>query len=97
MYNIYKRHPAVLDDEPKHTDIKQLMQCPVKSTRARASILEFTGILQSKSDGFTRPGDESKFDIEDESGQDALSDVVDNGEESKLWCMDSTHLKITRD
>lgn len=54
------------------------------ATHARASILEYTGILRSKADGYARPGEESTdLGIEDDSTGSASRSRVSNLNDSE--------------
>jgi hypothetical protein len=55
-------------------DAAKLTSCKINTTYVRASILEYTGILMSPKDGYTKPGEEiNNLGIEDGSGIEAQS------------------------
>jgi hypothetical protein len=51
---------TTLEDEPRHIDIRRLVDFKVNASHARASILGFIDILRPKGDGVVDAGDESK-------------------------------------
>jgi hypothetical protein len=55
LYNIHKRNPPVLDNEPKYG----LTSFKIEALYARISILAFLGILQKGSSSFADPGQET--------------------------------------
>lgn len=65
LYNGHKRHPTILEDEPKYIDAGKLTNVRVNAPHVQASILEFIGILRSREDGYARPGEEVGLEIED--------------------------------
>ncbi|KAF7561041.1 hypothetical protein G7046_g3107 [Stylonectria norvegica] len=58
LFNAHQKNPIVLEDEPKYSDPIKLFGPKTTASHARASILEFTGVLRSKGDGYVKPGDE---------------------------------------
>ncbi|KAH7148987.1 hypothetical protein B0J13DRAFT_295137 [Dactylonectria estremocensis] len=73
LYNIHNKGPTILEDEPKYLDTSKLTNFTINAVYARASILEFTGILRSKGDGYVKPGEETKDLGIQESSDIALS------------------------
>ncbi|KAH7011168.1 hypothetical protein EDB80DRAFT_711345 [Ilyonectria destructans] len=69
LYNIHHRGPTILEGEPKHLDPSKLTNFKINAAHARTSILEFTGILRSKGDGYVIPGEETN-DLGLEEGSD---------------------------
>lgn len=59
LYNIHKRDPPSLDNEPRYTDIRGLTGFKVEALYARVSILEFLGILRKGPSNFAEPGQET--------------------------------------
>jgi hypothetical protein len=59
LYNIHKKNPPALDNEPKYTDICGLTSFKIEALYARVSILAFLGILQKGSSSFADPGQET--------------------------------------
>lgn len=59
LYNIHKRTPPSLDDEPRYTDVRGLTDFKIEALYARVSILTFLGILQKGSSSFADPGQEN--------------------------------------
>lgn len=59
MYNIHKKNPPALDNEPKNTDVRGLIGFRIEALYARVSILEFLGILQKGPSSFAEPGQEN--------------------------------------
>ncbi len=64
MHDGHKKHPTVLEDEPKYADPGKLTSFRVNAPHVQASILEFIGILYSKEDGYAKPGEEAGPEIE---------------------------------
>jgi hypothetical protein len=98
LYNVHKRHPIILEGEPKHMDAAKLTSCKINTTYVRASILEYTGILMSPRDEFAKPGEEiNNLGIEDGSGIEAPSrgSVVDQqeGKITQIWSKTKTPKK----
>ncbi|OQV00209.1 Fungal specific transcription factor domain-containing protein [Cladophialophora immunda] len=60
LYEIHLTHRNTLEDEPRHIDIRKLVDFKVNASHARASILGFIDILRPKGDGFVDSGDENK-------------------------------------
>ena len=59
MYNIHKKHPTVLENEPKDIfNVKELMGFEINAPHARAPLLEFASILRSRGDGYVKAGEE---------------------------------------
>lgn len=69
MYNIHHKGPTILEGEPKYLDPSKLTNFKINAAHARTSILEFTGILRSKGDGYVIPGEETN-DLGLEEGSD---------------------------
>ncbi|KAK6371287.1 hypothetical protein LTS17_009018 [Exophiala oligosperma] len=67
LYNVHKKNPVVLEDEPKHIDPRKLTNFRVNAPHAQASILEFNRILRSKNDGYLSPGQLETIGIEQDS------------------------------
>ncbi|KAF4963112.1 hypothetical protein FSARC_8825 [Fusarium sarcochroum] len=59
LHDVHKRNPPKISNEPKYADISVFIDFEVDASLAKASILEFTGILRSDEHGFTKPGQES--------------------------------------
>jgi hypothetical protein len=59
LYNIHKKNPPVIDNEPKYGDIRQFTNFKVEALYARVSILEFLGIIQKGPSSFAEPGQET--------------------------------------
>lgn len=59
LYNIHKRTPPSLDDEPRYTDVRGLTGFKIEALYARVSILAFLGILKKGSSSFADPGQEN--------------------------------------
>jgi hypothetical protein len=59
LYNIHKRNPPTLNDEPKYADIQGLTSFRIEALHARVSILEFLGILRTGPSSFAEPGHET--------------------------------------
>jgi hypothetical protein len=51
--------PNDLEDEPRHVDVRKLIDIKVDASYARTSILGFIEILRPKGDGYVNSGDES--------------------------------------
>jgi hypothetical protein len=56
---VHKQRSIILEDEPKYIDVAKLTSFRAIATHARSSILEFTGVLRSKQDGYVQPGEET--------------------------------------
>jgi hypothetical protein len=70
LYNVHRGRPVILEGEPKYVDSAKLTSCKINATYARTSILEYTGILMSRGDGYVRPGEENNdLGIEDDSSE----------------------------
>jgi hypothetical protein len=59
LYNIHKRNPPTLDNEPKYIDVRRLTSFKIEALYARVSILAFLGILQKGASSFADPGQET--------------------------------------
>lgn len=59
LYNIHKRNPPALDNEPRYTDVRGLTGFKIEALYARVSILAFLGILKKGSSSFADPGQET--------------------------------------
>lgn len=59
LYNIHKKNPPALDNEPKYADIRALTGFKIEALYARVSILEFLGILHKGPSSFAEPGQET--------------------------------------
>ncbi|KAK5062508.1 hypothetical protein LTR84_004581 [Exophiala bonariae] len=59
LYNIHKRNPPTLDNEPKYIDVGELTSFKIEALYARVSILTFLGVLQKGSSSFADPGQET--------------------------------------
>lgn len=59
LYNIHKRTPPALDNEPRYTDVRGLTSFKIEALYARVSILAFLGILKKGSSSFADPGQET--------------------------------------
>ncbi|KAK5283854.1 hypothetical protein LTR07_008212 [Exophiala xenobiotica] len=64
LHNGHKKHPTILEDEPKYADPRKLTSFRVNAPHVQASILEFIGILYSKEDGYAKPGEEAGPEME---------------------------------
>jgi hypothetical protein len=78
LYNIHKKNPPVIDNEPKYGDIRQFTSFKVDALYARISILEFLGILQKGPSSFAEPGQEiSDLGIMEDAGGPDGANIVD--------------------
>ncbi|KPM45635.1 hypothetical protein AK830_g918 [Neonectria ditissima] len=59
LFSAYQNNPTTLDDEPKFINPTELTSFRINATFARASILEFTGVLRPKGHGYVKPGEET--------------------------------------
>ncbi|KAH8897750.1 hypothetical protein GQ53DRAFT_884572 [Thozetella sp. PMI_491] len=59
LHSVHQKHPPLLEDEPKNVDIKKLTSLNYDIPSARVSILEFLGVLWTREDGCSRPGEET--------------------------------------
>lgn len=57
---MHKRNPPTISHEPKHADASAFLDFGVEANVAKASILEFTGVLRSDNGGYVKPGEESR-------------------------------------
>ncbi|KAK5181842.1 hypothetical protein LTR44_006042 [Exophiala sp. CCFEE 6388] len=64
LYNGHKKHPKILEDEPKYIDASKFTSFTVNAPHVQASILEFIGILRSKEDGYAHQGEAPTLEIE---------------------------------
>ena len=76
LYNIHKRNPPALDNEPKYIDVRGLTSFKIEALYARVSILTFLGILQKGSSSFQDPGQET-IDLGIQRSSSELNDPVD--------------------
>ncbi|KPI35905.1 uncharacterized protein AB675_10409 [Cyphellophora attinorum] len=93
LYNIHKRDPPSLENEPRHANVRGLTDFKVEALYARVSILEFLGILRKGPSNFTEPGQEttdlgikegaSAAEISVNAG-DGLSESLDSGQQMNL-------------
>ncbi|KAH7148209.1 hypothetical protein EDB81DRAFT_791762 [Dactylonectria macrodidyma] len=88
LFNIHNKGPTILEDEPKYLDTSKLTNFTINATYARASILEFTGILRSMGDGYVKPGEETKDLGIQETTKIALPS---NGEQIQLAQLQEPH------
>ena len=58
IYRYHRSHPLVLTDEPKHLEETALGALKERNEQVQTSILEFTGILRSKSGEWVKQGEE---------------------------------------
>lgn len=49
----------MISNEPKYADVSAFVDFGVDADLAKASILEFTGILRAENGGYVKPGEES--------------------------------------
>ncbi|KEF57342.1 uncharacterized protein A1O9_05259 [Exophiala aquamarina CBS 119918] len=75
LYNGHRKHPTILDNEPRFVDPRKLTGFKLNAPRAQASILEFNAILRLKdSDGVSKSGEEVDLGIEQgNSGSESVS------------------------
>lgn len=59
LYSVHEKHPPLIQDEPKNSDISAFTGFRVNTLHARSSILEFAGILRSRGHGYVNSGEES--------------------------------------
>ncbi|KAF5632721.1 hypothetical protein F52700_6258 [Fusarium sp. NRRL 52700] len=59
LYDVHKRNPPTVCDEPKYMDIAALVDFEVDASLARSSILQFAGMLRSDENGYVKAGDET--------------------------------------
>ncbi|KAM0208400.1 hypothetical protein ACHAQD_011609 [Fusarium lateritium] len=59
LYDMHNRNPPILSNEPRFTDGVVLATFNVDLRAAKSSILEFTGILRSRDNGYVKPGEEN--------------------------------------
>jgi hypothetical protein len=79
LYNIYKRNPVALEDEPKNIAVAKLINFKVEASRARSSILDPVGVVHSKEDnGLAKQGEESLL------GADSVNSESDDEESPTL-------------
>lgn len=82
---VHKERATVLEDEPKNMDISKLTQFKANATHARASILEFTGILRSRLGGYVKPGEETTdLGIQDQENSSHANRATANYSETGL-------------
>ncbi|XEV06097.1 hypothetical protein FSHL1_011384 [Fusarium sambucinum] len=60
IYDVHKANPPNISNEPRYTDFSAFLHFGADSDLAKASILEFTGILRSSEGGYVKPGEESR-------------------------------------
>lgn len=89
IHDVHKRNPPRISNEPKYANISPFVSFGINTDLAKASILEFTGILRSNEGGFVKPGEEAftltteKTSI-DSSSKPTISRVTEtNGERSR--------------
>ncbi|MCJ1471554.1 hypothetical protein MMC13_000194 [Lambiella insularis] len=68
LHTGHKKHPIILDNEPKYIDPRKLTSFKINIPHAQASILEFSSILRGKDGGYLKPGEEAELEIEQDSG-----------------------------
>lgn len=78
---MHKKRQIILENEPKHLDISKLTSFRVTSTHAQASILEFTGFLRSREDGYVNAGEEVN-DLGIRDNDDQVSQERDEAQDS---------------
>ncbi|KAM0329645.1 hypothetical protein ACHAPQ_006714 [Fusarium lateritium] len=59
LYDMHNQNPPILSNEPRFTDGVVLANFNVDLRPAKSSILEFTGILRSRDNGYVKPGEEN--------------------------------------
>lgn len=64
MYNIHKRQPSSLDNEPIHLEARQLTSFSIASADPPASIPDFTEVLRLNEDSYGTPGREKDVQID---------------------------------
>jgi hypothetical protein len=67
LHNGLKRHPIILEAEPKDMDPRKLTSFKVNAPHAQASILEFSLILWGKGGGYVNSGEEVQLEVGQES------------------------------
>lgn len=60
IHDVHKRNPPTITHEPKYADASAFTDFGVEANVAKASILEFTGVLRSDNGGYVKPGEESR-------------------------------------
>ncbi|RFN45506.1 hypothetical protein FIE12Z_10269 [Fusarium flagelliforme] len=60
IHEVHKRNPPTISNEPKYAGISPFVDFGAETNLAKASILEFTGILRSDNGGYVKPGEESR-------------------------------------
>ncbi|KAJ4025669.1 hypothetical protein NW752_003143 [Fusarium irregulare] len=59
IHDVHNRNPPTISNEPKYADASAFVDFGVDADLAKASILEFTGILRAGNGGYLKPGEES--------------------------------------
>ncbi|KAH7191847.1 uncharacterized protein B0J16DRAFT_393909 [Fusarium flagelliforme] len=59
IHDVHKRNPPTISHEPKYAGVSAFVDFGVDASLAKASILEFTGLLRSDNGGYVKPGEES--------------------------------------
>ncbi|KAF2428304.1 hypothetical protein EJ08DRAFT_671462 [Tothia fuscella] len=94
LYNVHKKLPIILEGEPKLVDPAKLTSYRINATYARATILEYTGILVSPRDGYTRPGEENNdLGIEDDGSDLRVQSRHEQGGKGSQNVMKDERLK----
>lgn len=60
IHDMHKRNPPTISNEPKYAGVSVFLDFGIEADLAKASILEFTGILRSSNGGYVKPGEESR-------------------------------------
>ncbi|CAG7557895.1 unnamed protein product [Fusarium equiseti] len=74
VHDVHKRNPPTISNEPKYADVSALLDFGVEANLAKASILEFTGILRSSNGGYVKPGEESRDLTANSTSQQATAE-----------------------
>lgn len=70
LFNTHKKLPAILANEPKYLDIKDLISFHRNSSHVQVTILEFNGILYSKEDGYPKPGEDPDLEMDQDRNRE---------------------------
>jgi hypothetical protein len=95
LYNIHKRSPPLIDNEPRYGDVRQLLDFKVEALYARMSILQFLGILKKGPSSFAEPGHETSdlgiLDDDLETTVVADMDMLDGARGKSLYLVHTNH------
>ncbi|KAG8358388.1 hypothetical protein FVEN_g3936 [Fusarium venenatum] len=95
IHDVHKANPPNISNEPRYTDSSAFLHFGADSDLAKASILEFTGILRSSEGGYVKPGEESRDLMTGKISTDLSAQMSLSSNASLDEMVHDTHLDIS--